>query len=151
MGGAPPTKVQVIEEDVYQDMPNDCGTIRSVRSIRSAPPIYTVSSAPQMMMNDPGSTYYSAVVGRPFAVAFNDNTFSAVGYATSDMGLYNTVGKRYLPCDDEIQIVGGGGTPLYLDSGSGYHSGNKYVVAYNDKTFNSYSSMPRCASIRSYN
>jgi len=147
MMGAAPQKVQVIEEDVYQDMPNDGGTIRSIRSIRSAPPIYTVSSP---MMNDPGSTYYSAV-GRPFAIAFNDNTFNSVGYATSDLGMYSTTGKRIIPtlaADDEIIIVNGGGSEM----GSVYNSGgNKYAVAYNDRTFNDYSSQPRFGSIRYYN
>jgi len=146
MYGAAPQKVQVIEEDVYQDMPNDTGTIRSIRSIRSAPPIYTVSSP---MMNDPGSTYYSAV-GRPFAVAFNDNTFNSIGYATSDLGMYSTTGKRIIPQlagDDEIVIINGGGS----DVGGGYYSGNKYAVAYNDRTFNDYSSQPRFGSIRYYN
>jgi hypothetical protein len=159
---APPPKVEVIDEDVYQDVEMDNRSIhscRSVRSARSQPPIYTV--APPMMMNDPGSTYYHAL-GRPFAVAFNDNTFSAVGYATNDAGIYNSTGKKFLPSlcgDEEIQVImngNGGGSccgSVYSDAGSAYHNGmgNKYAVAYNDRTFNTYSSMPRCDRTRHYN
>jgi hypothetical protein len=140
--------VEVIDDDVYQDV-----DARSIRSIHSCPSLY----AAPMMTNDPGSTYYGAV-GRPFAVAFNDNTFSAVGYASNDMGLYTTTGIKRVPSlcgDEEIQVIMNGrrGSCCGSDYG-GYHSagmGNKYAVAYNDRTFNSYSSMPRYDRVRSFN
>jgi len=139
--------VEVIDDDVYADM--DSRSLRSVHSCRSQGPAC-------IMTNDPGSTYYSAV-GRPFAVAFNDNTFSAVGYATNDVGLYNTTGGKICPSlcgDQEIQmIMNRRGSCCGSDYG-GYHSagmGNKYVVAYNDRTFNSYSSLPRYDRVRCFN
>jgi hypothetical protein len=153
---AAPGKVEVIEEDVYHDCDADAQSIRSCRSVRSQPPIYTLSAAP-MMVNDPGSTYYHAL-GRPFAVAFNDNTFSAVGYATNENSIYNPTGKKMSLCgDEEIQVImNGGGSicgSLHSDAGNAYHNGmgNKYAVAYNDRTFNTYSSMPRYDRCRHYN
>jgi hypothetical protein len=156
-GAAAPQKIEIVEEDIYQDV-GDCDThsVRSCRSVRSvAPPVYTVSPAP-MMTNDPGSTYYHAL-GRPFAVAFTDNTFSAVGYATSDLGMYSGTGKKIMPAslvgDDEVHVImngnGGGsccGGSVYSEGGSMYHSAlgnNRHAVAYSDRTFNAYASMPR--------
>lgn len=168
---AEPKVVEVIEEDVYQDVDADCRSVRSMHSMHSMhsmnschscpsqPPVYTLSPASHpMMMNDPGSTYYSAL-GRPFAVAFTDNTFSAIGYASNDAGMYNQTGKRMLPSicgDEEIQVImtGGGGSCCGgSDYGSAYNgmAGNKYAVAYNDRTFNTYSSMPRYDRTRHYN
>lgn len=165
---APQQKVQIIEEDIYQDVPacSERGTVRSCRSACSGrPSIYAIDpvSSP-MCVNDAGSTYYSAL-GRPFAVAFSDNTFSAVGYASNDMGIYNSSGKKMLApsscCGDgEIEVIMNGAGrrgsrcgSMYSDAGSGYHSamGNRYAVAYNDRSFNTYSSMPRVGSIRHYN
>jgi len=152
--------VEVIEEDVYQDM--DSRSLRSVRSMHScrsahscasqAPPIYAISPGP-MSVNDAGSTYYSAL-GRPFAVAFNDNTFSAIGYATNDAGVYNATGRRSLCGDEEIQVVmNGRGScgSVYSDCGYQSGAGNKYAMRYNDRTFNTYSSMPRFDRIHHYN
>jgi len=156
--------VEMIEEDVYQDM--DTRSLRSVksyhsgRSVRSchscAPepqPICAISGGGPMSVNDAGSTYYAAL-GRPFAVAFNDNTFSAVGYATNDAGLYNRTGRKSLCGDEEIQVVmNGRGSCGSVYSDCGYHSGasNKYAMRYNDRTFNDYSSMPRYDRIHHYN
>jgi len=148
--------IEVIEEDIYQDM--DTRSLRSVKSMHScrscasqAQPIYTVSGP--MSVNDAGSTYYHAL-GRPFAVAFNDNTFSAVGYATNDAGLYNRTGRKSICGDEEIQVVmNGRGSCGSVYSDCGYHSGmgNKYAMRYNDRTFNTYSSMPRYDRIHHYN
>lgn len=161
---APQQKVQIIEEDIYQDVCSQAGTVRSCRSACSRPSIYAVnpSCGPQSY-NDAGSTYYHAL-GRPFAVAFSDNTFSAVGYATNDMGIYNSCGKRVLApascCgEDEIEVImnkprrGSRCGSVISETASGYHSalGNRYAVAYNDRAFNAYSSMPRVGSIRHYN
>lgn len=163
-GAAPRQKVEIIEEDIYQDVPA-CGggSVRSCRSACSRPSIYAVNPNPMCGANDAGSTYYSAL-GRPFAVAFSDNTFSAVGYASNDQGIYNSCGKKILPAasccgDDEIEVImnkprrGSCCGSVYSEAGSGYHSamGNRYAVAYNDRSFNTYSSMPRTCSIRHYN
>lgn len=147
--------IEVIEEDVYNDV--DTRSIRSMKSIHScrsgaSQPVFAVSGGP-MSVNDAGSTYYAAL-GRPFAVAFNDNTFSAVGYATNDSGLYNRTGQRSLCGDEEIQVVmNGRGSCGSVYSDCGYHSGstNKYAMRYNDRTFNTYSSMPRYDRIHHYN
>jgi len=152
-GGGPGNVVKVIEEDVYQDV--DTRSLRSVRSVRSCasqPSLYSVSGAP-MMTNDPGSSYYHAL-GRPFAVAFNDNTFSAVGYATNDAGLYNSTGckRGHSLCgDEEITVVMNGGGSCCGSGYGGAGMGNRYVSAYNDRTFNTYSSMPRYDRMRCYN
>lgn len=154
-GGGRVKVVEVIDEDVYQDV--DARSIRSVRSCRSVgsqPSLYSLCGAP-MMMNDPGSTYYHSV-GRPFAVAFNDNTFSAVGYATNDQGFYTTTGAKRAPSlcgDEEIHVIVNRRGSCGSDYG-GYHSagmGNRYAPAYNDRTFNTYSSMPRYDRVCSYN
>ena len=163
---AGPRKVQIIEEDIYQDVPacSQHGSIRSCRSMHSARPSSIYAVNPPQMASDAGSTYYHAL-GRPFAVAFSDNTFSAIGYATNDMGIYNSSGRKMLPAasccgDDEIEVImnnpGRRGSccgSMISETGSGYHSalGNRYAVAYNDRAFNTYSSMPRMGSIRHYN
>jgi hypothetical protein len=160
---APQQKVQIIEEDIYDDACSRGGTVRSCRSACSRPSIYAVqpSCGPQSI-NDAGSTYYHAL-GRPFAVAFSDNTFSAVGYASNDMGIYNSCGKRVLPAasccgEDEIEVImnkprRGSFCGSAISGGSGYHSalGNRYATAYNDRAFNTYSSIPRHGSVRYYN
>lgn len=154
-GAGQPKVIEIIEDDVYQDLDNrSLRSVHSCRSCASQPPIY--SGAPSMMMSDPGSTYYHAL-GRPFAVAFNDNTFNAVGYATNESALYGIPGvkrSRSICGDEEIQVVmNRRGSCCDSDFG-GYHSagmGNKYAVAYNGRTFNTYSSMPHYDRVRSYN
>jgi hypothetical protein len=56
--------------------------------------------------------------------------------------------------NDEIQVImNGGGGSVYSDAGTTYHDamGNKYAIAFNDRTFNTYSSAPRNDRTRLYN
>jgi len=47
----------------------------------------------------------------------------------------------------------GGGGSVYSDAGTTYHDamGNKYAIAFNDRTFNTYSSAPRNDRTRFFN
>jgi len=136
-----PPQTTVIDEDVYEDG-GDAISVRSTGSVRScAPTVYTLNRG-----CDPNTYFHST--GRPFAVAYNDNSFNAIGYTAGDPVIYGGSGRS---CGGDVLVVNGGGS--VCDGGSTYTTqlGNKFAVAFNDSSFNTYSTAPRGDRVVYYN
>jgi len=103
--------------------------------MRSMPPVYTINK-------DPNTYYHSN--HRPFAPAYNDQTFNAIGYSGGDPVIYNRGS-----CGGDVLVVGGGSG--FDDPGYTTQVGSTFSVAFNDSSFNHYSTAPRGDRIVYYN
>lgn len=120
----------------------------------------------QSVTSEPQNMFYHAV-GRPFAVAFNDSTFSAssgsiVGPNDRFYTGGTTMGKKMSIVYEDIGAckgvseMGGGATmsacgSTFADSDAYYHAlGQKLAIAFNDRSFNTYESRPRQDKTRLY-
>lgn len=115
----------------------------------------------QSVTSEPQNMFYHAV-GRPFAVAFNDNTFSAASSSIvgpNDRFYTGTSGKKMAIVYEDIGAckgvseIGGSvcGGSAFADSDAYYHAlGQKLAIAFNDRSFNTYESRPRQDKTRLY-
>lgn len=115
----------------------------------------------QSVTSEPQNMFYHAV-GRPFAVAFNDNTFSASSstiVGPNDRFYTGTTGKKMAIVYEDIGAckavseIGGSacGGSAFADSDAYYHAlGQKLAIAFNDRSFNTYESRPRQDKTRLY-
>lgn len=145
-------KEVVVEPSVIEIPIIETATIEPPENVYADLRIQSTASEPQTM-------FYHAV-GRPFAVAFNDSTFSGASSSivgANDRFYTGATGKKMAIVYEDIGGTGrsmsecGGGAfggtirgSTFADSDAYYHAlGQKLAIAFNDRSFNTYESRPR--------